>query len=101
VIRKQPDLWKSGGWVLRHDNVPVHLLGFIQKFPMKHGVSHLYQPSHNPGRVTCDLWLFPKLKTSKKKFEVIEKIKANVPKQLLSIKKNLWKKIVTPRDFFY
>jgi len=102
VRRKRPDLWKSGDWVLHHDNAPAHSLRLIQQFLMKHEVSHLYQPPHNPDRAPCDFWLFPKLKKplKGKEFEIIEGVKVNVTKRLLSIKKNLRKKVVALHVFF-
>lgn len=88
--RKRPHLWKSGNWLLHHDNAPAHSSHLIQEFLTKHGIVQLRQPLYSPDIAPCDFWLFPMLKypLKGKRFDDVEEIKQNATRELLAITKN-------------
>lgn len=90
VRRKRPHLWKSGNWLLHHDNAPAHSSHLIQQFLTKLGIVQLCQsvPPYSPDIASCDFWLFPKLKHQLKGKRFDEEIKQNTTRKLLAITKN-------------
>jgi len=79
VRRKRPHLWKSGNWLLQHDNALAHSSHLIQEFLTKHSIVQLHQLLYSPDIAPCDFWLFPKLKhpLKGKRFDDVEEIKRN------------------------
>jgi len=107
-------LWKSGDWVLHHDNAPDHSSHLIHQFLVKHGIVQLRQPPYSPDLAPCDFWLFPKLKNPLKgrRFDDVEEIKRNATKRLLAIPKaeykecfrkweDRWKKVVASKGEYF
>jgi len=80
VLRKQPEKWRDGDWILHHDNAPAHTSHLVQQFLAKHGTGQLQQPPCSP----CDFFLFPRLKKVLKghRFEATEDIKRNSTKTI-------------------
>src|SRR5215469_14721696 len=39
VRRKRPELWRSGEWLLHHDNAPVHTALSVRQFLTKNGMT--------------------------------------------------------------
>ncbi|XP_026827933.1 protein GVQW3-like [Ooceraea biroi] len=87
VSSKRP-LWKSGNWLLHHDNAQSSHL--IQDFLTKHGIVQLCQPPSSPDIAPCDFWLFSKLKHSlkDKRCDDIEELKRHATTELLAIATN-------------
>lgn len=87
VRRKRPMLWRSGDWVLHHDNAPVHSALLIRNFCTKNGMTVIPQPPYSPDLAPADFFLFPKLKRPLKgqRFDSIERIKEKSLEELNSI----------------
>ena len=66
VRRKQPDMWAAKNFQLYHDNAPAHSAHVIHAFPAQNSMSLVRHAPYSPELARCDLWLFPKLKTSLK-----------------------------------
>lgn len=111
--KKRPHLWKSGNWLLHHDDTS-YSSDLIQDFFIKHGIVQLRQPPYSPDVAPCDFWLFSKLKNQlkRKRFKDVEDLKLNVTRTLLAIPKNdfqdcfrkwvdRWKKVIVSKgDYF-
>ena len=111
---ERPELWKSGEWVLHHDNALAHSSQLIQIFPVKHSIAQLRQLPYSSELAPCDFWFFPKLKypLKEERFEDVEEIKRNVTGQLLAIAiteykecfrkwEYHWKKVVTSKGKYF
>ena len=77
VLRKRPDKWWDGNWILHHDNASAHTSHLVQQFLAKHGTTQLQQPPYSPDLAPYDFFIFPRLKKVLKKhqFEAKENIK--------------------------
>ena len=86
-IIQKATLWATGDWQLHHDNIPAHASRLRQSFLVKHQITQVTQPHYSPDLVTCDCWLFPKLKTplKGKRFQTINEIQENTTGQLMAI----------------
>jgi len=87
VLRKRPEKWWDGDWILHHDNAPAHTSHLVQQFLAKHSTAQLQQPPYSPDLALCDFYLFPRLTKVLKghQFEATEDIKRNSMKTLLDI----------------
>lgn len=87
VRRKRPELWRSGEWVLHHDNAPVHSALLIRDYCTKNGMTVIPQPPYSPDLAPADFFLFPKLKRPMKgkRFESVDEIQEKSLEQLNSI----------------
>lgn len=85
--RKRPGLWRSGEWVLHHDNAPVHSALLIRDYCTKNGMTVIPQPPYSPDLAPADFFLFPKLKRPMKgkRFQSVDEIKEKSLEQLNSI----------------
>jgi len=90
VRRHRPEKWRSGNWILHHDNVPAHRAVTTNEFLAKHNIPSLPQPSYSPDLAPCDFFLFPQLKKTMKGrwFDYVEDIQANATRQLRTITKS-------------
>jgi len=61
MSRVRPELAKNG-WVLHHDNAPVHSSLKVQQFLTSRNITTLLHPPYSPDLAPLDFWLFPKLK---------------------------------------
>ena len=84
VRRHRPEKWRSGNWILHHDNAPAHRVVTTNGFLAKHNIPSLPQPPHSPDLAPCDFFLFPQLKKTMKgrRFNYVEDIQANATIQL-------------------
>jgi hypothetical protein len=57
VRRKKPEMWKSGLWILHHDNTPAHDTVSVKTFLAKHKILVLEHPSYSPDLALCDFFI--------------------------------------------
>ena len=83
---RRPQLWATGDWQLHHDNAPAH--ASCAEFLVKHQITQETQPPYSPDAVSCDFWLFPKLKLTLKgkRFQTVYEIQENMMEQLMAIR---------------
>ena len=88
--RHRPEKWRSGNWILHHDNAPAHRAVITNEFLVKHNFPLLPQPPYSPDLAPCDFFLFPQLKKTMKgrRFDYVEDIQANATRQLGAITKS-------------
>ena len=56
VGRKRPELWRSGGWLLHHDNAPAHAALSVWQFLAKNGMTTASHPpplTRHPAIFSC------------------------------------------------
>ena len=101
-------------FLLHHDNAPAHRSSLVSDFLEKYGTVTVPQPPYSPDLAPADYFLFPKLKMRLKgrRFQVIEDIKKELPRDLKAIPKSAyekcfqswterWRKSITRRgDYF-
>ena len=87
LLWKWLQLWTAGDWQLRHNNAPAHASHLVQRFLGKHQIPQVTQRPYSPDLVSCDFWLFPKLKSplKRKRFQAMDKIQENMMGQLMVI----------------
>ena len=80
-------MWATGDWQLHHDNVPTHASCLGQSLLAKHQITQVTQPHYSLDLVTCNFWLFSKLKSPLigKRFQSINKIQENKNGQMMAI----------------
>jgi len=90
VCRHRPEKWRSGNWILHHDNAPAHRAVTTNEFLVKHNIPLLPQPPFSPDLAPCDFFLYPQLKETMKgrRFDYVEDIQANATRQLRAITKS-------------
>ena len=59
VHRHRPEKWRSGNWILHHDNAPAHRADTTNEFLVKHNIPSLPHPPYSPDLAPCDFFLFP------------------------------------------
>ena len=84
-----PEKWRSGNWILHHDNAPAHRAVTTNEFLAKHNIPSLPHPPYSPNLAPCDFILFPQLKktTKGRRFGDIEEVQANATRQMRAITK--------------
>jgi transposase len=89
VRRHRPEKWRSGNWILHHDNGPAHRAVTTNEFLAKHIILSLPQPPYSPDLAPCYFFFFPQLKKTLKvrRFDYVEDIQANVTRHLRAIRK--------------
>jgi transposase len=89
VHRHRPEKWRSGNWILHHNNAPAHRAVTTNEFLAKHNILLLPQPPYSTDLAPCD-FLFPQLKKTMKRrrFDYVEDIQANATRQLRAITKS-------------
>jgi len=90
VRRHRPEKWRSGNWILHHDNGPAHRPVTTNEFLAKHNIPSFPQPPYSPDLAPCGFFLFPQLKKTMKgrRFDCVEDIQANATRQLRVITKS-------------
>ena len=90
VCRHRPEKWRSGNWILHHDNAPAHRAVTTNEFLAKHHIPSLPQPPYSPDLAPCDFFLFPQLKKTMKvrRFDCVDDIRANATRQQRAITKS-------------
>jgi len=86
----RPEKLRSGNWILHHDNAPAHRAVTTNIFLVKHNIPSLPHPPYSPDLAPCDIILFSQLKKTMKgrRFDDIEKIQANLMRQMRAITKS-------------
>jgi len=89
VRRHRPEMWRSGNWILHHDNASAHRAVTTNEFLSKHNIPSLPHPPYSPDLAPCDFFLFPQLKKTMngRRFDCVEDIQANATRQLRAITK--------------
>jgi len=89
VLRKRPEKWRDGDWILHHNNAPVHTSHLVQQFLAKQGTAQLQQAPYSPDLASFDFFLLPRLQKVLKghRFGATKDIKRNSTKTLLEIPK--------------
>ena len=89
VCSHRPEKWRSGIWILQHDNAPAHRAVITNEFLAKYNIPSLPHPPYYPDLAPGDL-LFPRLKKTTKSglFDYVEEIQANATRQLRAITKS-------------
>ena len=60
-------LWATDyDWQLHHNNELAHASHLVQRFLAKHQITKVTQPPYRLDLVSCNFWLFPKLKSALK-----------------------------------
>ena len=92
IQKDSAQLWATGDWQLHHDNASTHASCLVQSFLVKHQITQVTQLPYSPNLVSCDLWLFPKLKSplKGKRFQAIDEISENTTRQLMAIGRTEW-----------
>ena len=67
VHRHRPEKWRSGNWILHHDNVHAHWAVTTNEFLAKHNIPSLPQPTYSPDLASCDFFLFPQQRKTMKR----------------------------------
>jgi hypothetical protein len=90
VCTHRPEKWRSGNWILHHDNAPAHRAVTTNEFLVKHKIPSLPHPPSSPDLALCDFFLFLQLKKTMKghRFDYVEEIQANAMRQLRTITKS-------------
>ena len=88
VRTRRPEKWRSGNWILHHDNAPAHRAATTNEFLVKYNIPSLPHPPYSPDLAPGD-FLFPQLKktTKGRRFDYVEEIQANATRQLRAITK--------------
>ena len=59
--RHGPEKWRSGSWILHHDNAPAHRAVTTNEFLAKYNIPSLPYPPYSHDLAPCDFFLFPQL----------------------------------------
>jgi len=57
-VRRRPEMWKKGSWVLPQDNVPAHNILSVKSFLTKHKITVLEHPLYSPDLAPYDFFYF-------------------------------------------
>ena len=76
ILRKRPELWRAGNWLLHDDNAPSHRALTMREFLAHNSIISLPHPPYSPDLAPCDFFLFPKMKVQLKghRFNKVEEI---------------------------
>lgn len=87
IRRKRPERWRSGKFLLHHDNAPSHNALSIRKFLAEVSMTVVPHPPYSPDLAPNDFFLFPKLKSTLKgaRFDDIEAIQRSTAERLKAI----------------
>jgi len=55
-MRRRPEMWKKGSWVLHQDNMPAHNALSVKMFLTKHKITMLEHPPYSPDLAPCDFF---------------------------------------------
>jgi len=89
VRRYHPENWRSGNWILHHDNAPACRAVTTNEFLVKHNIPSFPHPPYSSHLAPCDFLFLQLKKTVKGRwFDYIEEIQANAMRQLRAITKS-------------
>jgi len=88
VRRKRPELWRSGDWLLHHDNAPAHTALSVTQYLASLGWTVIPHPPYSPDLAPCDFSLFLTMKETLKgkRFATVEEVKTDSQEALNNIK---------------
>jgi len=77
-VRRRPEIWKNGSWVLHQGSVLANNALSVKMFLTKHKIIVMEHPLYSPGLAPCDFFLFPKIKSALKgtRFGYVDAVKA-------------------------
>jgi len=90
VRRHRTEKWRSGNWILHHENAPAHRAVTTNEFLAKHNISSLPHSPYSPDLAPCNFFFFSQLKTTMKgrRFDDNEEVQANATRQMRAITKS-------------
>jgi len=56
-VRRRPDMWKNGSWVLHQDNVLAHNALSVKTFLTKHKITIMGHSPYSPDLAPCDFFI--------------------------------------------
>ena len=59
-VRRGPEMWKNGSWVLHQDNALAHNTLSVKTFLMMHNITALEHPPYSPCLAPCDFFFISK-----------------------------------------
>jgi transposase len=107
-------LWRSGEWLLHHDNAPAHTALNVRQFLVKNGMTTVPHPLYSPDLAPSDVFLFPRMTRylKGKCFQNVEEVREKMTEALKAITlqeyqncfeqwKKLWdKSIASQAEYF-
>ena len=89
---KRPEK-QTGGWILHHDNAPVHTAKIVTNYIRNNNITILPQPPYSPDLAPSDFWIFFRIKKvlKGKRFQEITEIQKNTVQILHEIKEEEFK----------
>ena len=57
-VRRRPEMWKNGSWVLHQDNAPAHNALSVKTFLTKRKITMLAHPPYSHDLAPCDFFYF-------------------------------------------
>ena len=87
VRRTRPELWRSGKWLIHHDNAPAHRALRIHQFLTSQGTTLVPHPPYSPDLAPAYFFLFPRIKRDLKgrRFDTLEDVISALTRALNSI----------------
>ena len=85
--RHHPEKWRSGSWILHHDNAPANRAVITNEFLAKHDILSLPHPPFSPDLALCDFLFLQLGKMRGRRFDYVEEIQANATRQLRAVQK--------------
>jgi len=87
VRRTRPELWRTGKWLIHHDNTPAHTALRIGQFFTSQDMTLVPHPPYSPDLAPADTFLFPRMKRDLKgrRFDTLEDVFATSTRALNSI----------------
>ena len=76
ILRKRPELWREGNWLLHDDKALSHRALVTREFLAHNSIITLPHPPYSPDLAPCEFFLFPKKKMQLKvrRFDRVEEI---------------------------
>ena len=59
VWRTRPELWRTGKWLIHHDNAPAHMALRIRQFVTSQGMTLVPHPPYSPDLAPPTFFCFP------------------------------------------
>jgi len=87
-VRRRPEMWRNGSWVLHQDNAPAYNTLSVKTFWIKHKITVLEHPPYSPYLAPCGFFP-PKIKSALKgtRFESADAVKAKSTESRISFQK--------------
>ena len=87
LTEERPELWRSGEWLLHHDNAPAHTALSVLQFLTKKFMTTASHTPYSPDLATCDFFLFPRMKRNLKgkRFQNVEEVREKTTEALKAI----------------